>query len=263
MSTFQAPCANCRTETSHRVLKSHVVLHSEEVDHDSVSGETWEDKDTYQIIECAGCGRISFAHSTPNPGFGASDDLDDEWARVAYYVDYYPSPVSREKPQWLETLRIAFGAPGSDIPNNLREMFLEVYKALSGGQHRLALMGIRALLEQVMIIKVGDQGSFAKNLEVFCERGFASRVQRDALSAVLDAGHASMHRMYKPTEEDLNTALDIAEGIFAAIYVHSDAAGDLTGRVPKRPPTGKVIPWGRRRRRPDDHGDDASSDQKE
>jgi hypothetical protein len=51
-----------------------------------------------------------------------------------------------------------------------------------------------------------------------------------------------MHRMYEPTELDLNTALDIAEGIFEAIYVHADAAGELSGRVPARPPTGKVIP---------------------
>jgi len=52
-------------------------------------------------------------------------------------------------------------------------------------------MGLRAALEQVMIIKVGDQGSFAKNLEAFCDKGGASRVERDAISAVLDAGHAS------------------------------------------------------------------------
>jgi hypothetical protein len=31
----------------------------------------------------------------------------------------------------------------------------EIYEALDGGQHQLAAMGIRALLEQVMIVKVG------------------------------------------------------------------------------------------------------------
>jgi hypothetical protein len=222
-----------------------------------VSGETWEDKDTYQIIECAGCGRVSFAHSHPNPGFLGSEDPDDKWAHFAYYVDYYPSPVLRKKPQWLERV---FCGPGSDIPSNLREMFSEVYKALSGGQHRLALMGVRALLEQVMIIKVGDQGSFAKNLEEFCSRGFASPVERDAVRAILDAGHASMHRMYEPTELDLNTALDIAEGIFAAIYVHSDAAGDLTRRVPKRPPTGKVIPLAPHGKKLEDDSDGFTDD---
>jgi hypothetical protein len=64
-----------------------------------------------------------------------------------------------------------------------------------------------------------------------------------------------MHRMYEPTELDLNTALDIAEGIFEAIYVHAYAAGELSGRVSARPPTGKVISW-ERRRRPDDESDE-------
>jgi ABC-type molybdate transport system ATPase subunit len=82
----------------------------------------------------------------------------------------------------------------------------------------LGLDGIRALLEQIMFLKVGDRRSFAKNLEAFCDEGFASQIQRAAISSVLDAGHASMHRMYKLTALDLNTALDIAEGIFAAIF---------------------------------------------
>ena len=104
-------------------------------------------------------------------------------------------------------------------------------------------MGIRALPEQVMILKVGDQGSFAKTLDVFCEKGLASPVQRDAIKAVLDVGHAAMHRKFNPTQSDLHLALDIAEGIFAAIYVHVPTAGQLSNRTPRRTPSGKIIPW--------------------
>lgn len=260
MDKTRAPCANCRTETLHRVLRSHEVFHSAEVEHDPVSDETQEDKDTYEIIQCAGCGRVSFAHSTPYPGFGADDDA--EWARIPYDVSYYPSPTSREKPQWLKLDEGFFhfsGVTRAGVPSDLAAMLAEVYEALWGGQHRLALMGVRALLEQVMILKVGDQGSFARNLEVFCERGFVSRVEKDAMNAVLDAGHASMHRMYKPTELDLNTALDIAEGIFAAIYVHENAARELSGRVPRRLPSGKVVPLKPSTKLPNEGSDDNAS----
>jgi hypothetical protein len=44
-------------------------------------------------------------------------------------------------------------------------------------------MGIRSVLEQVMIHQVGDHGTFGKNLDAFCSGGYASRVQRDALTA--------------------------------------------------------------------------------
>ena len=39
-------------------------------------------------------------------------------------------------------------------------VMMEVYQAVTGGQYRLAAMGIRALLEQVMIQKVGDLKTF-------------------------------------------------------------------------------------------------------
>ncbi|WP_371851449.1 DUF4145 domain-containing protein [Duganella sacchari] len=42
-----------------------------------------------------------------------------------------------------------------------------MYVAISSSALRLATLGVRALLEHVMIEKVGDNGSFKKNLEAF------------------------------------------------------------------------------------------------
>ena len=97
------------------------------------------------------------------------------------------------------------------------------------------MMGIRAMFEQIMIAKVGDQGTFAGNLRRFHDDGFISTVQRDSLDNLLQAGHATIHRMFKPSEVDLTTALDIIEGVFAAIFVHPDSAERLAKRVPDRP----------------------------
>jgi len=96
-------------------------------------------------------------------------------------------------------------------------------------------MGIRALIEQVMINKVGDNGSFLKNLDAFQRAGYISLVQRDALNDILDAGHAAIHRAYEPKTKDIEIALDITEGIMAAIFVHADAAKEVSERLPARP----------------------------
>jgi hypothetical protein len=117
----------------------------------------------------------------------------------------------------------------------LAELLEEIYQAVHAGQLRIAAMGIRALLEQMMTAKVGDQGSFQKNLDVFHQQGWVSLIERDAISTILDAGHAVTHRFFKPSTKDLNTALDITEGVFAAIYVHQSAAEGLAKRVPVRP----------------------------
>jgi Domain of unknown function (DUF4145) len=95
-------------------------------------------------------------------------------------------------------------------------------------------MGIRALIEQMMIHKAGDKGSFAKNLDAFQQAGYVSLVQRDALNDILDAGHATIHRAYEPKAKDIQIALDITEGIIAAIFVHADAAKKVSERVPAR-----------------------------
>jgi hypothetical protein len=220
----KAPCSNCLTWTSQK------ILHTEE-------REFNEADEVFQLIECAGCGRISMARTW---------QFDDE----RYGTEYYPSPVSRAQPWWVGAVRLT--GPRVDMDHDSRDLFSEVYEALAGGQHRLAAMGVRALLEQVMVFEVGDHGSFRENLNAFCESGFISPLQREQLGPILDLGHAAMHRMYKPSGDDLNTALDIIEGILAAIYVHSNAATALSDRVPARRRTGRVvIPWkGHLRREP-------------
>jgi Domain of unknown function (DUF4145) len=95
-------------------------------------------------------------------------------------------------------------------------------------------MGIRSLLEQMMITKVGDQGSFSRNLDAFHSGGWVSRVERDAISTILDAGHAVTHRQFQPSTGDLNTALDITDGVFAAIYVNQKQVKRLAERTPPR-----------------------------
>jgi hypothetical protein len=178
--------------------------------------------DSYELIECGGCGRISLRH--------AWTWLDDGKMEVRYF----PSPMSRRQPDW--SLNLILGFEGGPEEEQLGNLFGEIYQAIAADQVLLGAMGIRAFLERVMIAKVGDKGTFANNLKAFHEGGYISQVQKEAMSKVLDAGSAVIHRLFKPTAEELNTALDIMEGIYAAIYVHGQAASKIADRVPPRPP---------------------------
>jgi hypothetical protein len=201
-----APCSGCLRTTNHKVLYS-------------VEKKENDIKGVFHLIECLGCEAVSLSMQTAWDG----DELETQ---------YYPSPVSRKRPEWLQELRS--GWIGGQNYEQLGGLFDEVYEAVRGGQHRLAAMGIRAILENIMVAKVGDKGNFAANLEAFSESGYISLVQRDAMADILDAGHAAMHRTYKPSETDLKTALDITEGIFSAIYVHAEKARSVASRVPAR-----------------------------
>jgi len=205
----QAPCSSCVRKTSHDVLFK--IRQGDDEEEETI--------DVYELLRCRGCSTISMA----SHHFWKSDES------VAHR--YYPSPISRKEPDWIALLAL-----GDKKEVDLNRLLKEVYQAVDGGQNRLAAMGIRALLEQVMILKVGELPTFEKKLDDFQERGYVSLIQRDAMRATLDVGDAAMHRAFKPTEQDLKVALDIVEGILAPIFGHKDAAEKLSDRVPPRAP---------------------------
>jgi hypothetical protein len=150
----RAPCSTCLGETEHNVL--HTVDRS-------YKGVNWR----FTLLECAGC-----KHIVLREVLSIGDHEND-------VLRYFPSPASRKVPDWVYDLSIGF--VGGRSAASLGELFLEIYQAVSGGQFRLAIMGVRALIEQVMIHKVGDKGSFVKHLDAFQQAGYVSLVQRDAL----------------------------------------------------------------------------------
>ena len=199
----RAPCILCTQVTNHQVIARK--------DRSSEEGV-----DVYYFLECAGCGAVSMANLWNYSG-------DDE-------ARYYPSPIARKMPDWAWKLRWF----GTRQEVRLGELLYEIYEAVQGKQPRLAVMGIRAFLEQLMVSKVGDNGSFEQNLDAFQTKGFISKVQRNAMASILDSGHAVIHRMHKPTEEDLKTALDITDAITASIHFHEDDAKAVAARTPPR-----------------------------
>jgi hypothetical protein len=154
MESVVAPCSSCVRKTSHRIL--HTVTQRE--------GEGDRDV-TYVMMECAGCKTISMGRHTRHLQYGELEH------------SFYPSPVSRKKPTWLWKLNLRIGATngpktGSSLFHNeandegdLTDLLEEIYQAVDGGQHWLAAMGIRALFEQVMIMKVGDLKTFQEKLD--------------------------------------------------------------------------------------------------
>ncbi|WP_159007488.1 DUF4145 domain-containing protein [Bradyrhizobium sp. S69] len=207
-----APCSDCVGKRKHKILFETAQYEEETVE-------------KYAMIECCGCGRISMGYQRVWKYDGSVDN------------DYFPSPVSRKEPNWVYWVWLGqFRA--SDEKEAAKLMFLlrEIYRAVHGGQYRLAAMGIRALLEQVMIMKVGDLPTFNDKLDAFQRDGYISAIQRGSMRATLDVGDAAMHRGFVPTEQDLNVALDVVEGVMAPIFGHANEAEALAKRVPPRKP---------------------------
>jgi hypothetical protein len=154
---IMAHCNRCGPHTRHDAL---ALAHRHWDDHDSqVDGD-----DRYQLLECRGCGKICLRHESWN-----SYETDDE-GHPESTVRYYPPAISRKAPDWASDPFSPFGSfSGNDT---ISKLLLEIYTALQNDLPALAAMGIRAVIEHVMVEKVGDTGTIGGNVKTFIEQGY-------------------------------------------------------------------------------------------
>ena len=110
--------------------------------------------------------------------------------------------------------------PREDFDADLLALITEVHSAHSNGLERLTIMGIRSVIELIMIEKVGDHKTFWKNLDEFNKKGYISTIEYDILRSVIDVGNEVTHENKLPQPEGVIVAIDIMEHLIAAIYIH-------------------------------------------
>ena len=178
--------------------------------------------DRYEMLRCRGCTSIIFRHKYWDESSTTVDGVP-----LVHEV-YYPPATSRYQPTWYLDLLIA--------NDYLYALLSEIYVAVNNDAKSLALMGIRALLEAIMLNAVGDSGSFSKNLKRFREEGFVSNVQESLIKKTLEAGHAAIHRKFEPRAAEVIACLDIAENLLESLIILPQAGEELSKRVPQRGP---------------------------
>ena len=207
-------CNACLALRWHSVLYATKREYFEELDENNQYHEVTE----YQLAECNGCEAVTLQTQWRNSG--QPEPIGEQW----------PPKISRPQPKWMMDL---FWMDISD--NSFKQDFIrEIYSALKVGNRRLSVLGARALLEQVMLENIEDKGNFAANLSLFESAGFVSRLQREALQPVIEAGHASMHRGFKASESEINGILDVLENVMESIYISKRRVSALSIPVRKR-----------------------------
>lgn len=210
-------CSSCERETNHAVL--HSVENNWESDPEPTCGYSVRGGEKYFTLQCMGCNEIRLQHIS---WFSEADENT---------VLYFPASKLRKKPKWFVGL-------ASELPANskfVRILLEEIYIALDNGIPNLAVMGVRSLLEKMMISVVGDQGRFFSNLEKFESEGYVTHKQRERMEAILEAGHAAVHRDFEPNAADVSTLMDITEHIVESMYIHESLIKALKARTPVRP----------------------------
>jgi len=200
-------CNSCSGNRRHRVRAKYEDKWHEEVEPDfSISGGS-----TNYILECAGCGHISFRSESWD-----SEDCDPLTGRPEIAVHIYPkSIVSRTPPSWFDELSFS----SDPLFENLNRQLGEIYKCYDSSNYWVCVMGVRAAIETLMLSKINDEGAFAKNLGAFSTRGFIGEPQRLALEQSIDLGSAAIHRGTKVSRESALEAIQILENVVESVII--------------------------------------------
>lgn len=207
-------CNECGQETKHDLLHRAKRVRSFEDGRYSIEvGSTWK------LLQCRGCEDVSLQRVD----WCSEDDPDDGPKPPTYF----PPRVSRRKPSWIEHL---------EVPRNYLELLDEIYTALHADSRRLAMMGVRALIDLVVVRAVGDQGNFKKGLEGLVAKKLISESDRGVVDAAVNAGHASAHRGHKASSDDVNLVIEIVERLLQTELLALQAL-DLKKNTPERYPS--------------------------
>ena len=129
-------CPNCRSDRNAYVRCEHVV-------HSTDEDDGTHTRDTGMILQCCGCEQIYFRR----------DFWFSEWETLGTHpvtgelrleggveTVYWPAPVSRQRPHWLEK----FEEADPDLANILKEM----YAALDNDLRVLAAIAVRTVFDR-------------------------------------------------------------------------------------------------------------------
>jgi hypothetical protein len=226
---IRARCNVCGGERKHFVVHDYKTEWTEEISDNPPACIYGEDR--YELLQCAGCDAVMLRHTCIH------SEVRDGDGDIRPRISYYPATTFRKPPSWLHAITIGGDAEHFALiwmPEIISRLVREIYTALHGDCLRLAAMGVRALLESIMIDRVGDHDSFGANLAEFQKQGYISPRQKTILDSTLELGHASIHRGYIPSRDDIVHALDITETLIQTIYVSHEQAAALKKKIPTR-----------------------------
>ena len=122
-----------------------------------------------------------------------------------------------------------------ELDDKMAHIVDEIDTAIQAGLRSLSLMGIRALIEAMMISCIGDdKKTFKKNLDELCKQEYISKRNAEFLFIVIDAGSAVIHRGHIPSDEDVKTCIDMVKNLMEQVYVIHPKLDAMNKRTPKR-----------------------------
>lgn len=219
-------CLTCKNKNNHKVLVSVDKSETEITYYD----EIFSSNNSFQIIECLGCGNISFR----------SEQSDSE-------------SYNEEGPLYSEILypkRTIYTWNSKDflnIPDNLRRIYRETIDCFNDENLTLCGAGVRGLVEglckengvidgEIEITKADGTKTTKRvdnlqgKINGLHEKGKLTKENAEILHEHRFLGNTAIHDLSSPTKEELSLALAIIEHVFDNLYEIPEKAIQLKAK---------------------------------
>ena len=212
-------CYKCGNETNQNVKFETTNLDTRQIFSvgDNFNTGWIIEKTDWLFSECKGCESNNLLIKTYHIG---PNEVEREVKRKSL-----PGKSKRNIENWIFRLNQEYV-----------ELLAEIYSAFNSGNFRLAMMGARAIVDMHITDTIGDKGTFRKKLELLVENKHINNSQFELLETSIEAGNASAHRGYKPSEEILSSVIDIIEHLLKPMALRTEIT-NLRNEIPKREKT--------------------------
>ncbi|MEM5341600.1 DUF4145 domain-containing protein [Paraburkholderia azotifigens] len=200
-ATVWSACSSCDRDTK------HTVLHSK-----SESESEYRVETSYQIVECCGCGNVSFRRVVEDFEQGYQDE-EGEWVHPADIV-IYPGFLKGHK--GLTDIHV--------VPVTIRSVYEQTLLAISHASSILAGIGLRAIIEAICNERKVTGRNLENRIDRLAKDGLISVREAERLHAIRFVGNDAAHEIHSPRSQQLLVALRIVENLITNVYLLDDAA---------------------------------------
>ncbi|WP_353221112.1 DUF4145 domain-containing protein [Salinisphaera sp. S4-8] len=193
---------------------------------------------SYQFIKCLGCEAPSllvdeYWTETANKGEEAQVAEARKIQREIDEFGFAKSAELAERTIYPKHSRAAFAEWTHDLSEPLMLHFWETYQAIEQNMTWLAMIGLRAIVDEFCNSHIGDIGGMQKKLKALAEQNFINKSQFEALDAVAGAGNASAHRGFRPQLVDVKECMKVVEHLVSQDFF-SDSLSQIRETTPRR-----------------------------
>ena len=210
-------CNRCGGDTNHKVIKSHSQTYWGEDDPDMQIDYA---KGTWEIIQCAGCDRVSFQELWHT----SEDWVSNEGPVPTVYR--YPE-ADKDQLDDAKSFRQA--------PYNINRIYKESIQSFNIGNYILCAAGLRIVIEGICeeAMTTEKPKNLEKKINALHEQGILSKKHAEILHALRFIGNEAVHELTAPSADDLKAAIEIVEHTLENLYGMSERGRRLLAKTQK------------------------------